>query len=72
MDEDVDITEKKLFSGDWVVGWIRAGEYLRYTVDVPQEGIETASARASLLACIMSYTLPTELIVSADPYLRVC
>ncbi|WP_411024189.1 hypothetical protein, partial [Salmonella sp. s58408] len=37
MDEDVDITEKKLFSGDWVVGWISAGEYLRYTVDVPQE-----------------------------------
>lgn len=37
MDEDVDVTEKILFNDDWVVGWINAGEYLRYTVNVTRD-----------------------------------
>ncbi|CAM9461480.1 unnamed protein product, partial [Laminaria digitata] len=35
--EDVDVTETKLFNSIWVVGWISAGEYLRYTVNVTKE-----------------------------------
>lgn len=52
MGEDVDIIEKTLFSGDWVVGWIRAGEYLRYTVDVTHEGIEAVPVRVRQVAWI--------------------
>ncbi|CAM9850330.1 unnamed protein product, partial [Laminaria digitata] len=35
-DEDVDI--QKVQGGGFSIGWITAGEYLRYTVDVEEDG----------------------------------
>ncbi|CAN0300263.1 unnamed protein product, partial [Laminaria digitata] len=35
-DEDVDI--QKVNGGGFSIGWITAGEYLRYTVDVTEDG----------------------------------
>ncbi|CAN0516453.1 unnamed protein product, partial [Laminaria digitata] len=35
-DEDVDIQKER--DGGFSIGWITAGEYLRYTVDVEEDG----------------------------------
>lgn len=48
-DEAVDISE--ISNGRYNIGWARDGEYLRYTVDVSEQG--TASKRSFLLVrCI--------------------